>query len=96
MWHSDLKLMSGRIAEMRAGLKQKLKDLGNEHNWDHITNQIGMFAFTGLTKDMVNQLREEYAIYMTMDARISIAGLNTKNLDYVAQGFHNVTKGKKF
>jgi len=36
-WHEDLRIMSGRIAEMRAGLKAKLTGLGNEHNWDHIT-----------------------------------------------------------
>jgi len=93
MWHGDLKLMSGRIAEMRAGLKQGLADLGNEHNWDHITSQIGMFAYTGLTKPMINQLREEYAIYMTMDGRISLAGLNSHNLKYCAEGFHKVTTG---
>ena len=81
---------------MRHGLRNKLTSLGNEHDWSHVTNQIGMFAFTGLNKDQVNQLREEYAIYMTMDGRISIAGLNTKNLDYVAGAFHAVTHGKTF
>lgn len=96
MWHDDLKLMSGRMAEMRTGLVNKLKDLGNEHDWSHVTSQIGMFAFTGLNKDQVNELREKYAIYMTMDGRISIAGLNSGNLEYVAQGFHNVTTGKQF
>lgn len=55
-----------------------------------------MFAFTGLTQEMVEQLRKEYAIYMTLDGRISIAGLTTDNLDYVADAFHNVTKDKKF
>jgi len=55
-----------------------------------------MFAYTGLNKDMVNELRENYAIYMTMDGRISIAGLNTKNLDYVAEAFHKTTTGKQF
>lgn len=38
MWHQDLKDMSGRMKEMRAGLKQTLKDMGNEHNWDHVTS----------------------------------------------------------
>jgi aspartate aminotransferase len=84
------------MAEMRAGLVAKLKERGNEHDWSHVTSQIGMFAFTGMSKDMVNELREKYAIYMTMDARISIAGLNTGNLDYVADGFHAVTHGKQF
>lgn len=55
-----------------------------------------MFAFTGLTKDMVTTLRNEESIYMTMDGRISIAGLNTGNLDQVADAFHKVTKDSKF
>jgi len=55
-----------------------------------------MFAYTGLSKEMVDQLRTEYAIYLTADGRISIAGLNTSNIDYIADAFHNVTKDKKF
>jgi aspartate aminotransferase len=45
---------------------------------------------------MVDELREKYAIYMTADGRISIAGLNTSNLGYISEAFHNVTKGKAF
>lgn len=81
---------------MRQGLVQKLKDLGNEHDWSHATSQIGMFAYTGLNKEQVTELREKHAIYMTADGRISIAGLTTKNLDYVAKAFHTVTTGKPF
>ena len=88
--------MSSRMAAMRQGLVQKLKDLGNEHDWSHVTSQIGMFAYTGLSKDQVNTLREDHHIYMTMDGRISIAGLNTKNLDRIAAAFHEVTTGKQF
>jgi aspartate/tyrosine/aromatic aminotransferase len=55
-----------------------------------------MFAFTGMTKEMVEELRSKYAIYFTTDGRISISGLNTKNLDYVADAFHEVTKNSKF
>jgi aspartate aminotransferase len=55
-----------------------------------------MFAFTGLNKEMIDTLREKYAIYMTADGRISIAGLNSGNLDYVANAFNEVTKDKKF
>ena len=96
MWHQDLRDMSGRMQTMRVGLRKALADRGNEHDWSHMTSQIGMFAYTGLNKDMVNELREKYAIYMTMDGRISIAGLNTSNLDYIADAFHKVTQGKKF
>lgn len=96
MWHQDLKDMSSRMHSMRHGLVDKLKSLGNEHDWKHVTDQIGMFAYTGLNKDQVIELRDKYAIYMTMDGRISISGMNTGNLDYIADAFHKVTHGKKF
>lgn len=96
MWHADLKHMSGRMSDMRHGLRNGLKAKGNEHDWSHVTNQIGMFAYTGLSEAMVNELREKYSIYMTMDGRISIAGLNSGNLDYCVDAFHAVTHGKKF
>lgn len=95
-WHRELGVMSGRMADMRKGLFDKLNSLGSPHNWQHIIDQIGMFAFTGFTKEIVDELRTKYAIYMTADGRISICGLNTKNLDYIADAFHSVTKDKKF
>jgi len=51
-----------------------------------------MFAYTGMTAKQVDKLREDKHIYMTSDGRISIAGLNTGNLDYVSEAFHEVTK----
>lgn len=96
MWHKDLLTMSGRIATMRSSLVEKLKKLDNPHNWKHITDQIGMFAFTGMNKDMVETLKKDYHIYLTTDGRISISGLTTSNIDYVADAFHKVTKDSKF
>jgi aspartate aminotransferase, mitochondrial len=93
-WHADLKKMSGRMSDMRSGLVSRLKSLGNKNDWSHVTSQIGMFAYTGLNKDQVTELRDKHGIYMTADGRISIAGLNTKNLDYIAECFHAVTKDK--
>lgn len=80
MWHQDLINMSSRMAAMRTGLTENLKSAGSTIDWSHITNQIGMFAYTGMSQEQVTQLRDQHAIYMTMDGRISIAGLNTGNL----------------
>lgn len=55
-----------------------------------------MFAYTGFTKEIVHELITKNGIYMPPDGRISICGLNTKNLDYVAESFHLATKDKKF
>jgi aspartate/tyrosine/aromatic aminotransferase len=47
-WHQELKVMSSRMFKMRHGLVDKLKERKNPHNWQHIVDQIGMFAYTGL------------------------------------------------
>eukprot|EP00818_Percolomonas_sp_WS_P005438 CAMPEP_0117444470 /NCGR_PEP_ID=MMETSP0759-20121206/5258_1 /TAXON_ID=63605 /ORGANISM="Percolomonas cosmopolitus, Strain WS" /LENGTH=430 /DNA_ID=CAMNT_0005236539 /DNA_START=80 /DNA_END=1372 /DNA_ORIENTATION=+ len=91
-WHKDVIEMADRIKSMREGLVNRLEKLGSPHNWTHITDQIGMFAFSGLTDDQVEQLKKDYHIYMTKDGRLSISGLNTHNLDYVAQAIDKVTR----
>ena len=87
-WHQDLVNMSSRMLDMRTGLISNLKSAGSTIDWSHITNQIGMFAFTGMSQAQVEALRDQHAIYMTMDGRISIAGLNTGNLEYIASAIH--------
>lgn len=63
-WEGDLRTMSGRIIEMRKGLRERLEAKGTPGTWDHITSQIGMFSFTGLTPTQVQVLREKWHIYM--------------------------------
>ncbi len=76
-------------------MNKKLQDLGSEHDWSHIKNQNGMFAFTGLKPEMVEEMISKYSIHFTLDGRINLAGLNQKNIDIVCQAIHDVTKGKK-
>jgi aspartate aminotransferase len=84
--------MADRIISMRTQLKQGLKDLGSQKNWDHITNQIGMFCFTGLTPEQVEKMSKEHHVYLTKDGRISIAGISSRNVGHLAQAIHAVTK----
>ena len=91
-WKKDIKIMADRIILMRSKLVNGLTQLGSEHDWSHITAQIGMFAFTGLSPEMVERITNEYHIYLTKDGRISVAGLNSTNVDYVAEALHAVTK----
>lgn len=92
MWEDDLRTMSGRIIEMRKALRSKLEELDTPGTWNHITDQIGMFSFTGLNEKQVQKLKEEAHIYMTKNGRISMAGINTKNVDYVAEAINKVVK----
>ncbi|KAI1437937.1 PLP-dependent transferase [Xylaria sp. CBS 124048] len=84
-WEENLRTMSGRIIEMRKALRSKLEEYGTPGTWNHITDQIGMFSFTGLTEPQVLKLRDEAHIYMTKNGRISMAGLNTNNIEYFAK-----------
>ncbi|RMZ81365.1 hypothetical protein DV738_g2243, partial [Chaetothyriales sp. CBS 135597] len=92
-WEQDLRTMSGRILDMRKGLKAELDRLGTPGNWDHIVNQIGMFSFTGLTEAQVLAIRSKWHVYMTKNGRISMAGLNTRNLKYFAEAVDDVMAG---
>ncbi|EFW16035.1 Aspartate aminotransferase, cytoplasmic [Coccidioides posadasii str. Silveira] len=91
-WEADLRTMSGRIMEMRKGLRERLEQKGTPGTWEHITNQIGMFSFTGLTEQQVGILREKWHVYMTKNGRISMAGLNTHNIDYFAEAVDSVVR----
>jgi len=90
-WMVDLKMMSKRIIAMRSQLVAELQRLKTpcpgKGDWSHVTDQIGMFAFTGLTEPEVAFLREEFSIYLTADGRASLAGLSGKDVAYVAAGF---------
>merc|ERR1711870_119110 len=66
-------------------LRKGLEDKGTPGTWNHITDQIGMFSYTGLNKSQVDRMVGEFSIYMTSDGRISIAGLNPGNVPYVAE-----------
>ncbi|CAG2174430.1 unnamed protein product [Oppiella nova] len=83
-----IRQMSGRINDMRAKLRQMLEGLGTPGKWTHITQQIGMFAYTGLTLPQVKHMRDFYHIYLPNDGRICVAGLNTNNIEYVAKAIN--------
>jgi len=93
-WFDEVKGMADRIISMRHALKDAVKAAGSTRNWDHITEQIGMFCFSGMTPEQVDQMADEHAIYMTRNGRISMAGVTSKNVGRIAQCMHEVTKGE--
>lgn len=94
-YYAECKGMAERIGEMRTRLRAEIEGAGSSHDWSHVTEQIGMFAFTGMSKEMCDELTDKHAIFLTKDGRISIAGLNSGNIATVAKAIHAVTDGKK-
>ncbi|RKP08516.1 pyridoxal phosphate-dependent transferase, partial [Thamnocephalis sphaerospora] len=92
-WLGEVKDMADRIITMRTKLRGHLvNDFGSSLNWDHITNQIGMFCYTGISPEQVEALKNDHHIYLTKDGRISIAGVSSQNVEYLAKAMHEVTK----
>ncbi|XP_055790201.1 aspartate aminotransferase, mitochondrial [Salvelinus fontinalis] len=91
-WLGEVHGMANRIITMRELLVANLKKEGSTRNWKHVIDQIGMFCFTGLKPEQVERLMKEFSVYMTKDGRISMAGVTSGNVGYLAQGIHAVTK----
>jgi len=91
-WYAEVKGMADRIISMRTLLKDLLYKEGSTKNWEHVTNQIGMFCYSGMTGEMVDSLAKDHHIYLTRNGRISMAGCTTKNVPGLAKAMHAVTK----
>ena len=90
MWEDELSQMRVRIQSMREQLVEKIKAAGVEQDFSFILKQKGMFSFSGLTKEQVERLRKDFAIYAVGSGRICVAALNSKNIDYVAKSIATV------
>jgi len=89
-WDQELGQMRERIKAMRKLLVEKIRELRSDFDFNFIIEQRGMFSYSGLTKEQVKQLRDEYSIYAIDSGRICVAALNTKNIDYVAKAIAKV------
>ena len=85
LWHSELTQMRERIAGLRVHLVQSLNALQQSRDFSFIAQERGMFSFLGLNVEQVHKLKNDYSIYMTDNSRISVAGLTTEKMDYVAK-----------
>jgi aromatic-amino-acid transaminase len=83
-WEQELGAMRDRIKQMRRELVEKIRSHRADFDFSFVTRQRGMFSYSGLSKEQVHRLRDEYAIYAIDSGRICVAALNSKNIDYVA------------
>ena len=91
-WELELKEMRERIIQMRQLLNAKLSQALPERDFSYLVKQQGMFSYTGLTGEQVDLLKDKYGIYLVRSGRMCAAGLNLKNIDYVASSVAEVLK----
>ena len=90
MWLKDLSSLRNRIREMRVSLNSNLIELGCNKDFSFIVDQNGMFSFSGISTEDVQKLRNEYSIYIVDSGRVNIAGITSKNINYISESINKV------
>lgn len=89
LWRTELSAMCQRINSLRADLRRALEaQCGGDYGF--IEREKGMFSFLGLSAVQAQRLRREYGVYMLDSSRINVAGVNARNLDYIASAVAGV------
>ncbi|MFP2515582.1 aromatic amino acid transaminase [Buttiauxella agrestis] len=86
-WLAEVETMRRRILDMRQALVSVLKAEMPDRNFDYLLQQRGMFSYTGLSAEQVDRLRDEFGVYLIASGRMCVAGLNSNNVQRVAQAF---------
>ena len=85
MWRDELKTMRKRIKDLRSQLVDAIKAEGVTQDFSFIERQKGMFSFLGVSAEQVDTLVNEHSVYLGGSSRINLAGLNQRNIAYVAK-----------
>lgn len=89
VWRSELGTMCERINRLRTVLREKL-EAPSGVDFGFIEREKGMFSFLGLSPEQTLRLREEHSVYMLGSSRINVAGVNARNIDYLAEAVASV------
>lgn len=89
-WEAEVQGMCSRIRKMRGLFVETLHELGVPQDYSFLTRQNGMFSFSGLSKEQVHKLRDDYGIYIVDSGRINVAGMSESNMDALCKAIASV------
>ena len=92
LWEEELAGMRDRIKAMRVALSDGLKAAGVAQDVSYITQQVGMFSYSGLSKPQMERLRGEFGVYGVDSGRICVAALNLHNIGHVCASMATVMR----
>jgi aromatic-amino-acid transaminase len=90
LWENELGQMRERIRTLRKRFVDGLHAKVPGSDFGFVVRQRGMFSYSGLSREVVVRLREEFAVFALESGRICVAALNAKNLDYVIDSIARV------
>ena len=90
LWDQELGQMRERIKTMRRQLVEKIRAARADFDFSFVIRQRGLFSYSGLSREQVKRLREEYSLYAIDSGRICVAAINSGNVDYIARAIASV------
>lgn len=87
LWEKELYEFRNRLKEQRNLLYNALKKHSLCFTYEHLLNTKGLFCLFDLSTEQVEKLREEHALYISLDGRISISAISKENVDSIAKAF---------
>lgn len=95
IWERELEEMRLRILAMRRAFTNTLREMIPDRDFSFIEKQRGMFSYSGLSKEVVQTLRERFHIHALDSGRICVAAMNTRNIEYICQSIATILKEQR-
>lgn len=92
LWQKELWSMQSRIQATRDSLAVSFSQCTGHSKFSYLRRQFGLFSCLGCSPDEAACLQKEYGIYITMEGRINVTGLNSKNIPYVVEAVSKVMR----
>lgn len=90
IWEGEVQSMRDRIQTARKTFALSFAEHTSSDRFSFICNQYGLFSCLGCSPNEAARLQREYGIYMTLDGRINLTGLNMENISYVVESIAKV------
>jgi aromatic-amino-acid transaminase len=82
-WREELEAMRMRMIAVRTLLHDLLARARPDFDFSFLTQQRGMFSYSGLSATQIDRLRSRHGVYVVSSGRICIAGISTSNIERV-------------
>lgn len=89
-WLTEVTQMRERVQSVRTSLASALRSKTGTHQFDFIEQHQGMFSVIGTNDDQLKRLREDHAVYLVGGGRMNLAGLQDRDVEYLAECLTNV------
>ncbi|EAR07610.1 aromatic amino acid transaminase [Reinekea blandensis] len=86
-WRDELDAMNRRVNGLRSALVKAFREKTQTERFDYFGQHKGMFSLTGLSDDIIAELKHNHGIYIVGGGRVNVAGLKESEIDTLVEAF---------